>query len=138
MGVGETRSGRSLRGRSESLQDISEMVVGEFWEEFTPNKASQFRSFFRCDGDLCVGTDKVLRRYICCTKTLRMISVSYTEPMCYDCCAFEEGSPTPEGFFCKLEKVRVSGCTYHFGTRAFVILTRGSFFHGNLCGRWEG
>ena len=46
IGSGKMRGWRSLRGSAENLQSILEMVVGEFAEEFTPNKASPIRNVF--------------------------------------------------------------------------------------------
>ena len=69
---------------SENRQNILDKVVREFGGWRVHTKQSQcLKEHISCDGDLCAGTDKVLKSI---------------EHICYDCWAVEEGIPTREGF----------------------------------------
>ena len=60
-------------------------------EEFTTNKVSPFRSAF-------VATVTCAQVRMMLYKDAKDVKGSYAERTCYDCWAFEDGSPTREGF----------------------------------------
>ena len=55
---------------------------------------------------------------------------SYSELICYDCWALEEGSPTPEGFLQAQKSASKWMYISFWDPEPFVILTRGSFLMG--------